>query len=97
MERRRPRLQPRTVPARSTPPAFALPDRRISSVVPQPSAVARNVFCAPDMLLRRAAIRNDRFKPMAILRRGVDDNSCCHNESLNGFARFGNRSNESDH
>jgi hypothetical protein len=52
---------------------------------------------APDMLLRRAGIRDDRFKPTVIRGRDVNDNSCSHNESLNRFERFGNRPNESDH
>ena len=54
-------------------------------------------LCAPDMLLRRTAIRNDRLKPTAICSRDVDDNSCSHHQSLNCFGRFGNRPNESDH
>jgi hypothetical protein len=52
---------------------------------------------APHMLLRRAAIRDDRFKSTPIVSRDVDDNSCSHDESLNCFGRFGNRLNESDH
>jgi hypothetical protein len=52
---------------------------------------------APHVLLWCAAIRNDRLKPEAICSRGVDDNSCSHNESLDCFGRFGNRPNESDH
>ena len=52
---------------------------------------------APHMFLWRAAIRNDRLKTAAIRARDVNDNSCSHNESLNCFARFGNRPNESDH
>ena len=54
-------------------------------------------FGAPDMLLRRVAIGDDRLKPTAIFRRDVDDNPCSHAESLNCFGRFGNRPNESDH
>jgi hypothetical protein len=54
-------------------------------------------FGPPNMLLRSAAIRNDRLKPTAIFRRDVHHNSCSHNESLNCFGRFGNRPNESDH
>src|SRR6516164_2505585 len=46
---------------------------------------------APHMLLRRAAIHDDRLKPMAIHRSDVDDNSCSHEESLHCFGRFGNR------
>jgi hypothetical protein len=49
------------------------------------------------MLLRRAAIRNDRLKTAAIGSRDLDDNSCSYDESLNSFGRFGNRPNESDH
>ena len=52
---------------------------------------------APQVLLWRAAIRNDRLKPEAIWSRDVDDNSCSHNESLDCFGRFGNCPNESDH
>ena len=52
---------------------------------------------APDMLLGRAAIRDDRFKPTAIVTRDLDDNPCSHAESLNCFGRLGNRPNASDH
>ena len=52
---------------------------------------------SPHVLLRCAAIRNDRLKPEAICSRDVDDNSCSHSESLNCFGRFGNPPNESDH
>ena len=52
---------------------------------------------APHMLLRRAAVRDDRPKPAAVGARDGDDNSCSHAESLNCFGRFGNRPNESDH
>jgi hypothetical protein len=38
-----------------------------------------------------------RSDPTAIHWGDVDDNSCSHDESLNCFGRFGNRSNESDH
>jgi hypothetical protein len=76
---------------------LALPDRRMISDVPQPSAVARDDFGAPDMLLRRVAIGHNRFKPRTVARRDLDHNSCSHNESLNCFGRFGNRPNESDH
>jgi len=51
----------------------------------------------PHMLLRRTAICHDRLKPTAIFRRDVDDDPCSHPESLNCFARFGNRLKESDH
>ncbi len=44
---------------------------------------------APQVLLWRATIRNDRLKPEAICSRDVDDNSCSHNESLDCFGRFG--------
>jgi hypothetical protein len=54
-------------------------------------------FGAPDMLLRRVAIADNRFKPTAIFRRDVHHDSCSHNESLNCFGLFGNRPNESDH
>ena len=63
------------------------------------AAVGRgeNDVGAPHVLLRRAAVRDDRLKPMAVRARDVDDNSCSHAESLNCFGRFGNRLNESDH
>jgi hypothetical protein len=67
------------------------------SAVPQPSAVAKDNLGAPHVLLRRAAIRNDRLNPETICSRDVDDNCRSHNESLNCFGRFGNRPNESDH
>src|SRR5262245_17294433 len=54
-------------------------------------------FSAPDMLLRRVAIADNRLKPPAILRRDLHDNSCSHDESMNSFARFANRPTESDH
>ena len=40
---------------------------------------------APHVFLRRAAVRNDRFKLAAIGSRDVDDNSCSHDQSLNCF------------
>src|SRR5258705_6526658 len=52
---------------------------------------------APHMLLRCAAIRDDRLKSTAVRSGDVDDNSCSHDESLNRFGRFVNRPNESDH
>ena len=76
---------------------FDLPDRRMISAVPQPSAVARMIlarhtcFCGA---LRSATIASSRRRSA---RRDVDDNSCSHAESLNCFGRFGNRPNESDH
>ena len=57
----------------------------------------QNDVGAPHMLLRRAAVRNNRLKPMAVRSRDVDGNSCSHGQSLNCFGRFGNRPNESDH
>jgi len=65
----------------------------------RPTAIGgrKDDFGAPDMLLRSAAIGDDRLKPTAIFRRDVHDSSCSHNESLNCFGRFGNRPNESDH
>ena len=50
-----------------------------------------------ERLQRRAEIRDDRLKSMAVPSGDVHDNSCSHAESLNCFGRFGNRSNESDH
>jgi hypothetical protein len=52
---------------------------------------------APNMLLRRAAIRDDRLKSTTIRSGDVADNSCSHDESQNRFGRFGNRAYESDH
>jgi hypothetical protein len=49
------------------------------------------------MLLRRAAVRDNRLKPTAVCGGHVDDNARSHTESLNCFGRFGNRPNESDH
>jgi hypothetical protein len=49
------------------------------------------------MLLRRAAIRDDHLKSMAVRPADLYDNSCSHAESLNCFGRFGNRPNESNH
>ena len=76
---------------------LALPERRITSKVPQPSAVARMIWARQTCFCGRTAIRDDRLKPMAIFRRDVDDYPCSHAESLNCFGRFGNRPNESDH
>ena len=57
----------------------------------RPTAIGgrKDDFGAPDMLLRSAAIGDNRLKPTAIFRRDVHDNSCSHNESLNCFGRFG--------
>jgi hypothetical protein len=52
---------------------------------------------APDMLLRRTAIRDDRFKPAAIVSCDFDNNPCSHIESLNRSGRFGNRPSASVH
>jgi hypothetical protein len=62
-----------------------------------PVSRGKDDFSAPDMLLRRIAVADNRLKPTAILRRDLHDNSCSHEESMNSFARFGNRPNESDH
>ena len=56
-----------------------------------------NYVSTPHVLLRRATVRDDRLKPMAVRLRDVDDSSCSHAESLNCFGRFGNRLNESYH
>jgi hypothetical protein len=48
------------------------------------------------MRLLRAAIRDDRLEPTTVFSRGVHDNSCSHDESLNCVERFRNRLNESD-
>ena len=50
----------------------------------------------PHVLLRRAAIRDDRLKPSAIHSGNVHDSSCSHDESLNCFGQLGNCPNESD-
>jgi hypothetical protein len=44
------------------------------------------------MLLRRAAVRDDRLKATAIFRGDVNDNPCSHAES---FDQFANRPKES--
>ena len=64
-----------------------------------PAAIGRRKddVGAPHVLLRRAAIRDDGLKSMAVRPGDAHDNSCSHDESLNCFARFGNRPNESDH
>ena len=46
------------------------------------------------MLLRRAAVRDDRLELTAIRSGDSHDNTCSHKESLNCFGRFGNRPNE---
>ena len=75
---------------------LALPDRRMISAVPQPSAVGRMILARQTCFC--GALRSDnRLKPTAISQRDVDDNSCSHDESLNCFGQFGNRPNESDH
>src|ERR1700716_2163631 len=67
---------------------FDLPDPRMVSAVPQPSAVARITLARHTCFWWCAAIRNDRLKPEAICSRDVDDNSCSHNESLDCALRF---------
>ena len=73
---------------------FDLPDRRMISAVPQPSAVARMILARHTCFFGALRLETNRLKPTAILRRDVHDNSCSHNESLNCFGRFGNRPNE---
>src|SRR5882672_2955396 len=75
---------------------FDLPDRRMISVVPQPSAVQDDVG-APHILLRRAPVCDNRLKPTAVASRDVNDDSCSHPKSMNYLRRFGNRLNESHH
>ena len=67
---------------------LALPDRRMISDVPQPSAVARMISARQTCFLN--ALRSDpnRLKPTAIVRRDLDRNSRSHHESLNCFGRF---------
>jgi hypothetical protein len=57
-----------------------------------PGAQYRRTVARP-----RAAIPDDSLKSMAISSDDVHDNSGSHAESLNRFARVGNRPNESDH
>jgi hypothetical protein len=57
----------------------------------------KNDVGTPHMLLRRAAIRNDRLKSMPVSPGDLYNNSCSHAESLNCFDRFGNPPMESDH
>jgi hypothetical protein len=76
---------------------FDLPDRRMISVVPQPSAVARMMLARQTCFwgaLRSATIASSRRR---IVTRDLDDNPCSHAESLNCFGRLGNRPNASDH
>ena len=75
---------------------FDLPERRMISLVPHVGR-GEDDLGAPNVFLRRAAVRNNRLKAPAIRRRDVHNNSCSHAESLNCFERFGNRPNESDH
>ena len=58
---------------------------------------SQNDVGTPHMLLRRAAIRDDCLKSMAVGPGDLYDNSCSHAESLNCFGRFGNPLMESDH
>jgi hypothetical protein len=90
----------------STPSAMNLPspDHRLGSAgsahdLGRAAAVGggKDDLGAPNMLLRRATVGDDRLKPTAIRSRDVHDNSCSHAESLNRFGRFGNRPYESDH
>jgi hypothetical protein len=75
---------------------FDLPERRMISAAAAFGS-GQNDVGPPHVLLRRAAIRDDRLKSMAVRSGDVHDNSCSHADSLNGFGRFGNRPNESDH
>ena len=45
----------------------------------------QNDLSAPNMLLRRVAVANNRLKLTTIVRRDVHDNSCSHDKSLNCF------------
>jgi hypothetical protein len=49
---------------------------------------------APDVLLQRAAIRDDRLKTTAIFSRDVHDNPRSHAARVNCFGQFWNRLNE---
>jgi hypothetical protein len=66
------------------------------SALPQPSAVAR-MICPPHVLLRRAAVRDERLKSMADRAGDVQENSRSQAERLNSFGRFGNRPDGADH
>lgn len=61
-------------------PDFDFPDRRMISAVPQPSDVARMLRATPDMLLRRAAIRDDRLKAAAIFPGDVNGDPCSYHQ-----------------
>ena len=71
---------------RHTTTGLALPDRRVISVVPQPSAVARMILarqtCFCGALFRRQSRQADGD------RRDLHHNSCSHDESLNCFGAF---------
>src|ERR1700716_2027469 len=75
---------------------FDLPDRRMISAVPQPSAVARitlarhTCFCGA---LRSATIASSRRRSARVTLTTIP----ALIESLDCFDRFGNRPNESDH
>jgi hypothetical protein len=71
---------------------FDLLERRMISLVPHVGR-GEDDLGAPDVFLRRAAVRNNRLKAAAIRRRQFLL-SCRELELLR---RFGNRSNESDH
>jgi hypothetical protein len=68
---------------------LALPDRRMISVVPQPSSVARMISARQTCFCGALRLPTIASKPTAISQRDVDDNSCSHNESLNCFGQLG--------
>jgi hypothetical protein len=59
-----------------------LPDRAHDLGGAEAIGGGENDIGAPDMLLRRAPIRNDCFEPTTIVARNVDRNSSSHLESL---------------
>jgi hypothetical protein len=83
------RLCPSVVRAQD--PALAPASRRRRSHHPSPEYVG-----APDVLLRRAAVRK-RLKLTATRARDVHHNPNSHDKSLNWFGRIGDPPNESDH
>ena len=57
------------------------PERRMISLVPQPSPVASMTLARAHMLLRAVAIPDDRLQSAAILRCDGDDDPCSHAEA----------------
>src|SRR4029077_10809779 len=101
-----PRLVPRAAPAtaglavsacsrlfpRKTTVGALKPATELRRIVPRVGAVARSKTPA-----RWPVSRCTRLPERKSHRRDLHDNSCSHEESMNSFARFGNRPTESDH